>query len=131
MLCSNHNSIKMNALNGLEVLLNMHGEQVHRDDGYWWKIEAWKVPPTSERPHGIRYSLTLHNKYNRRVFGHDNAHAVKAPKQGRYNSKRYEYDHLHKSAADKGTPYEFSDCYSLLQDFFEGVDRTIKAIEGK
>ena len=60
----------------IDVLLSMHGEQVYRDDGYWWKIEAWSVPPTEERPHGIRYNLTLHNKYNKRVFGHDNAHAV-------------------------------------------------------
>ncbi|OBT16864.1 hypothetical protein A9264_10230 [Vibrio sp. UCD-FRSSP16_10] len=115
----------------IDVLLSMHGEQVHRDDGYWWKIEAWVVPPTKERPHGIRYNLTLHNKYNKRVFGHDNAHAVKPPKGKKFSGKRYEYDHLHKSAVDQGTPYEFSDCYALLQDFFSGIDKTIIAIEGK
>ncbi|USD64481.1 DUF6516 family protein [Vibrio sp. SCSIO 43136] len=118
-------------MNGVEVLLSMHGEQVHRDDGYWWKIEAWTVAPTKERPHGIRYNLTLHNRYNKRVFGHDNAHAVKPLKGNKFSGRRYEYDHLHKSAVDRGTPYEFSDGYTLLQDFFEGIDKTIAAIEGK
>jgi len=118
-------------LDDIEVLLCMHGEQVHRDDGYWWKIEAWRVPHTKERPHGVRYNLTLHNKYNKRVFGHDNAHAVKPPKSNKFSGKRYEYDHLHKLVIDKGTPYEFSNCYLLLQDFFEGIDKTIEAIEVK
>lgn len=121
----------MTALDEIDVLISMHGEQVHRDDGYWWKIEAWRIPPTKERPHGIRYNLTLHNKYNKRVFGYDNAHAVKLPRAKKFSGKRYEYDHFHKSASDQGTPYEFSDCYTLLQDFFEGIDKTIAAIEGK
>lgn len=118
-------------MKGIDVLLSMHGEQVHRDDGYWWKIEAWLVPPSQERPHGIRYNLTLHNNYNKRVFGHDNAHGIRSSKGKKFSGKRYEYDHFHKSALDKGTPYEFLDCYTLLQNFFEGIDDTIKVIEGK
>jgi len=118
-------------LNEVEILLDMHGTEVHREDGYWWKIEAWQVPPTKERPHGIRYNLTLHNKYNKRIFGHDNAHAIQPVKRKNFSGKRYVYDHLHKSKIDKGTPYEFSDCYTLLNDFFEGVDDTIATIEGK
>ena len=106
-----------------------YGEQVHREDGYWWKIEAWRVAPTKERPHGIRYNLTLHNEFNTRIFGYDNAHAVKPPQKAKFSGKKYEYDHMHKSAVDKDTPYEFSDCYTLLQDFFNGIDATIKAIE--
>jgi hypothetical protein len=102
---------------GLNNLLALHGTEAHRDDAYWWKIEAWEVQPTKERPHGIRYNLTLHNTYNKRVFGLDNA--------------RYDYDHLHKSAIDMGTPYEFKDCATLLNDFFSGIDTTIEAIEGK
>ncbi|CAM3760275.1 hypothetical protein VA7868_03139 [Vibrio aerogenes CECT 7868] len=118
-------------MKGLDVLLSMHGIHVHRDDGYWWKIEVWTVPPTKERPHGIRYNMTLHNQFNKRVFGLDNAHAVKAPKRHQSRGKGYEYDHLHQSAIDQGTRYEFSDCYALLQDFFSGIDATIEAIERK
>lgn len=118
-------------LDDIDILLCMHGEKVYRDDGYWWKIEAWGVLPTKERPHGVRYNLTLHNKYNTRIFGYDNAHAVKSPKKKKFSGKRFDYDHVHKSAVDKGTPYEFSNCCSLLADFFDGVDKTIEAIEGK
>lgn len=67
--------------NGLDYLLSLHGSTVYRDDGYWWKIEVWEVKPMSFIPHGIRYSLTLHDKYNTRVFGMDNAHGIKLPKK--------------------------------------------------
>ena len=117
-------------MDGLEQLLAMHGSQVHRDDGYWWKIEAWSVPPTRERPHGIRYNLTLHDKDNRRVFGMDNAHAVRPAKKGLNSGKVHDYDHIHASISDKGTPYEFVDSFTLLSDFFEGIDRTIARIRG-
>lgn len=116
---------------GLKNLLELHGTEVHRDDGYWWKIEVWETYITKERPHGIRYNLTLHNKYNKRVFGMDNSHGVKPPKRKGFTGKRRDYDHVHKSACDKGTPYEFVDCSTLLEDFFSGVEDTIKAIEGK
>ena len=112
----------------LDTLLELHGSEVTRADGYWWKIEVWRVAETPERPHGIRYNLTLHNKYNTRVFGLDNAHAIKLPKK--YSGRRIEYDHQHKSASDKGSPYEFTDAATLLEDFFEGIDKTIEKIEG-
>ena len=89
------------------------------------------MQPSRERPHGIRYNLTLHNKFNKRVFGLDNAHAVKPVRKKGFAAKRYDYDHMHKSASDKGTPYEFKDATSLLNDFFTGIDITIETIEGK
>lgn len=68
----------------LDYLLSLHGETVYRDDGYWWKVEAWEVKPTSSIPHGIRYNLTLHDRHNTRVFGMDNAHGIKPPKKGKF-----------------------------------------------
>ena len=68
-------------MDGLGFLLEMNGQLVNRADGYWYKIEAYQVEPTKHRPHGIRYNLTLHDKYNRRIFGIDNAHGVKIPKR--------------------------------------------------
>ncbi len=47
------------------------------DNGYRVKIDARRVAPNAQIPHGIRYSLTLHDRYNRRVPGFDNAHATK------------------------------------------------------
>lgn len=66
---------------GLRTLLDMHGYQFTLDNGYWWKIEAWGIEKSRFRPHGIRYNLTLHNAYNHRVFGMDNAHAIEPPKK--------------------------------------------------
>jgi hypothetical protein len=116
-------------MDGLSFLLEMNGQLVNRDDGYWYKIEAYQVELTKYRPHGIRYNLTLHDKYNRRIFGIDNAHGVKLPKKGRFTGSVYQYDHQHKSATDKGSPYEFKDCYQLVTDFFEGIDKTIESIQ--
>ena len=40
----------------------------------WVKFDSWRVDPTAEIPHGIRYSLTLHDRFNHRILGYDNAH---------------------------------------------------------
>ncbi len=45
---------------GIETLLDLHGQIIDQGKGYWVKIEAWRVEATHETPHGIRYSLTLH-----------------------------------------------------------------------
>ena len=54
-------------MNDLENLLNLHGEAFLMDNGYWVKFEAYQVEITTSIPHGVRYSLTLHDKNNRRV----------------------------------------------------------------
>lgn len=107
---------------GLETLLDLHEQLIDQKDGFWVKIEAYKVEPTPEIPHGIRYSLTLHEPYGNRVLGYDNAHAVKLPKKFKYAGRRLTYDHKHRHASDKGVPYEFMSPYALLTDFFAEVD---------
>jgi len=109
----------------LEPLLDLHGEILVQDGGYWIKIEAWTVEPTIGVPHGIRYSLTLHDPRGRRILGYDNAHAVAAPRKG-FAGRRLEYDHVHRHAKDKGVAYEFSSAVQLLADFFEEADRVLK-----
>jgi hypothetical protein len=66
----------------LVYLLNLDGEIFPMDNGYWTKFEAWRVDPEPHVPHGVRYSLTLHDRYNRRVFGLDNAHAIRPARKG-------------------------------------------------
>jgi hypothetical protein len=66
----------------LVTLLNLDGEIFPMDSGYWTKFEAYRVNPEPYMPHGVRYSLTLHDRYNRRVLGFDNAHAVKPARKG-------------------------------------------------
>ena len=69
---------------GIETLLDLHNQVIDQDSRYWLKIEAWQIDPTPEVPHGIRYSLTLHEPYGKRVLGFDNAHAVKPPRKFKY-----------------------------------------------
>ena len=113
---------------GLRTLLDLHGQIINQEGGYWVKIEVWAVPVSRDIPHGIRYSLTLHEPYGNRILGFDNAHAVKPPKKFKYSGIRLPYDHKHRHASDKGVPYEFKDAHQLLSDFFEEVDRILKEV---
>jgi len=102
----------------LENLLNLHGEVFPMDNGYWIKFEAYQIDPTPSRPHGVRYSLTLHDKNNHRVIGYDNAHSFKSKK--RYSARKETYDHVHKQMDI--VAYEFESAVQLLEDFWSSVD---------
>jgi hypothetical protein len=95
--------------------------------GSRWKLRV--CPVTSERPHGIRYSLTLHAPDNTRLIGFDNAHSVK-PVGSRFKhaGKKFPYDHRHRHALDEGVLYEFDTAYQLVSDFYAEVDRVLKEI---
>ena len=65
-------------MNDLENLLNLDGEIFPMENGYWVKFckcgfpfghEAKRVDVSKAIPHGIKYSLTLHDKRNQRVVG--------------------------------------------------------------
>ena len=114
---------------GVVTLLDLHDQVIDQGNGYWIKIEAWKVSATRHIPHGVRYCLTLHEPYGGRVLGYDNAHAVKPPKKFKYAGNRLPYDHRHRHISDKGVPYEFKDAHQLLADFFEEVDRVLKELQ--
>ncbi|MGE0082058.1 MAG: DUF6516 family protein [Thiohalomonadaceae bacterium] len=73
-------------------------------------------------------TLTLHDRYGRRIMGYDNSHAVKRPKKFKYAGQRMPYDHKHRHAADEGIPYEFRSAAQLLEDFFAEVDKVLKEV---
>ena len=108
---------------GLESLLELDGEIFPMDNGYWTKIEAKTVKSNQKIPHGIRYSLTLHDKNNMRVIGYDNAHGVK-PKKKRFGAKKTEWDHKHERNNIKF--YEFESARQLLEDFWNDVNYIIR-----
>ena len=112
--------------NGLTTLLELNGSIIEQGEGYWFEIHVWTVEVTPDIPHGIRYALTLHNRYGTWILGYDNAHAVKMPKKFKYAGQRLPYDHKHRHSADKGVTYEFKDAYQLLSDFFAEVDAVLK-----
>jgi hypothetical protein len=112
----------------IDTLLDLDGVVIEQAGGHWTKFEARRIPqPTEEIPHGIRYSLTLHNRHGERVMGFDNAHAVKMKKMNKYQGRKT-YDHRHRHSKDEGVSYEFVDAHQLLKDFWLEVDKILKAL---
>jgi hypothetical protein len=85
---------------GLDSLLDLDGCIFEQENGFWVKIEARLIAVSVRAPHGIAYSLTLHNVFGNRVLGYDNAHAVKWPRKFKYAGRRQLHDHRHRSSAD-------------------------------
>jgi hypothetical protein len=116
---------------GLDYLLGLDGNiEFQNEAGYWVKMEVARVPPTPERPHGIKYSLTLHAPDNVRLMGFDNAHGGVRPTGAHFKhaGKTYPYDHRHRHATDVGVHYEFESAYRLLSDFYAEVDRVLNEV---
>lgn len=112
----------------IDMLLDLDGIIIEQLGGYWTKFEVRRIPKVSEEiPHGIRYSLTLHNRSGERIMGFDNAHAVKSRKKGKHQGRKT-YDHRHRHAKDEGVPYEFVDAHHLLKDFWFEVDKILCAL---
>lgn len=107
---------------GLANLLDLNGETFELDKGYWTKFEVRRVEPTTEMPHGIRYSLTLHDRHGKRLLGFDNAHPV--PRVRRYGFRMVEWDHRHDE--ELVTAYRFTESGKLLEDFWIAVNRLLE-----
>ena len=86
----------MQAAKGIENLLDLNGNIVQQEHGYWIEIHVWRVDPTNEIPHGVRYSLTLHEQNGKRAMGYDNAHAVKPSGKYIYAGQVLPYHHKHR-----------------------------------
>jgi Family of unknown function (DUF6516) len=108
----------------LEFLLGFDGHVHWLDQGYRLKFEIKRVKPTKERPHGLRYSFTLHDPDGQRLMGFDNAHGVPA-KGSRYNKRQAAADHWHRTEDDEGRPYSFTTADPLLEDFFREATRIL------
>jgi hypothetical protein len=99
-------------------LLELDGERfvINETLGLWVKFEIKRVPKTKNKSHGIKYSLILHDKSNKRIMGFDNAHAIE------YGAKKNvaplrTYDHWHRDEQDEGRPYHYFNAGKLLEDF--------------
>lgn len=90
----------------LEFLLAFDGHVHWYAEGYYAKFEIKRVEATPERPHGLRYSFTLHGPEGQRLIGFDNAHAVEAL-GSRFKEPPVEVDHWHRTETDRGRPYAF------------------------
>ena len=101
----------------LDVLLSLDGFEFRFGKGHRVKIEAMRVEPTKGRPHGIKYSLTLHDPAGRRIYGLDNAHAARR--------RRPEFDHRHIYGHRRLVPYRYRGPAELLEDFYREVERIL------
>jgi hypothetical protein len=109
----------------LEYLLAFDGAVHHYPDGYYLKFEIKRVPASGERPHGLRYSFTLHAPDGTRLVGFDNAHVVPEP-GSKFKKRPKTADHWHRTEDDVGRPYEFESAEKLLDDFSAEVERVLK-----
>lgn len=107
----------------LDNLLPLDGESFVVEGGFWVKFEVRRITPTAEKPHGLDYSLTLHDHSGERLLGFDNAHAIREG-SGPGARTRIEYDHKHKGQRVRF--YEYKDAVTLLTDFWAEVDTILK-----
>ena len=92
----------------------------------WWFVNGWSIrfqvrraEVTEGKPHGIKYSFTLHDVDGTRILAFDNAHSI---------PMRTEHDHWHKFRnMGKRVPYAFIDGDTLLADFITAVRKACAA----
>jgi hypothetical protein len=109
---------------GLALLLDYDGRIEYLPGGYYLKFVIRSVKQSTDRPHGLSYSFTLHDPRHKRVMGFDNAHRPKPLRRG--TKQQTEHDHWHRTVSDKGRPYAFVDAATLLQDFYAQAERVLR-----
>ena len=101
----------------LDFLLSLNGQEFEFAAHYKVKIKAHATATSQHRPHGVKYSLTLHDKTGRRLHGIDNAHGI---------GRRVVFYHRHVYGNDKVIVYMYRGSAELLEGFYRDVERIIK-----
>jgi len=108
----------------LEYLLGYDGLIHWLDKGYSLRFVIKKIRPTTPRPHGLRYSFTLHDG--------EGAESWDSTTRIRRQSSEPNTGHLRKPSiigiglrAIEGRPYRFIDAETLVEDFFSEVYREL------
>lgn len=109
---------------GLDTLLALDGVTffVDPEGRYRVRFTVRRTDVSAERPHGLSYSLTLHDEAGERLVGFDNAHSARARRGP--GGRRTATDHRHRLQSVRA--YDYSDAASLLADFWEQVDAVLK-----
>jgi len=104
-----------------EPLLRLLGYDCRR----FWLENGWSIcfriavaPVTTGRPHGIKYSFTLHDVDRARLLGFDNAHGVA-------RAQAYDHRHRFKRTAEL-VAYDFRGADELIVDFFAAVEQACR-----
>jgi hypothetical protein len=112
----------------LDTLLLLDGEVFVTEGNFRVKFEVKEIPATPEKPHGLDYSLTLHDGVGERLLGFDNAHSIREG-GGPGARTRIEYDHKHRG--ERIRFYDYKDAMTLLTDFWTEVDLILKERSAK
>jgi hypothetical protein len=111
---------------GWDYFLDLDRQSIAYDNGYWTTFRVSTVRPSEGRPHGIQYSLSLHDGNGDRLVGYNNAHAVDVATGPARKSKRPKpFDHINRRGK-KPVPYAFTTPFKLLEDFFTEVDEILR-----
>jgi hypothetical protein len=101
----------------LDTLLELDGQVYVIDEkGRFVKFVVKRESASENKPHGLSYSLTLHDHSGKRLMGFDNAHAMTRP-GSRFLARIKEYDHKHVHPGDPGRPYEFTNAAQLMRHY--------------
>lgn len=106
----------------MQRLLDFHRRRYWLVNGWSIRFRVFEVPVSKARPHGLRYSFTLHDIDDSRLLGFDNAHGVPM-------SQTYDHRHRFRRTVEL-VPYDFQDADRLLGDFFGAVQRACE-LEGE
>ena len=109
----------------LDMLLDLDGAVLVIDPAgeHWVRFRVKRVPPTLEKPQGLKYALTLHGPGGTRLAGFDNAHPVPSA-AGPAGRRRLAHDHRHRHRTIR--PYEYRDAAQLLADFRTEVEAVLE-----
>ena len=88
----------------MKATLVYHNKEL-LDNGDIAEIKIWKVPITSDKPHGFKYSLVFIHE-DKRVIGYDNA--------------EQKGDHRH--IGNKEIEYRFKNIDKLFKDFKKDIE---------
>ena len=98
----------------LQRLLDYDRRRYWLANGWNIRFRIMEVPVTSGRPHGIKYSFTLHDVDRTRLLGFDNAHGV---------PRVQAYDHRHRfRRTEELVPYDYRGADELICDFFSALE---------
>jgi hypothetical protein len=111
------------------IYFGMFDEAMRRlldfDRRRYWLSNGWsirfriaEVEATTGRPHGIKYTFTLHDVDRARLLGFDNAHGVP-------RAQAYDHRHRFRRTADL-VAYDFRGADELICDFFTAVEQACR-----
>jgi hypothetical protein len=111
---------------GWDYILDLHRQKIGYDNGYWVTIRAVRIEPDDGRPHGLQYSLTLHDENDDRILGYDNSHGVDVATGPAKRLKRPNpFDHIDRRGK-RSVPYKFTTPFKLVADFFTEVEKILR-----